>query len=129
MPVLNKLRNWLDDNLPKVPLQSLTGKALHYLNNEWPELICYLQDGRLEIDNNLAENAVRSSVRGRKNWLALFGPGTWRESNANPDSLIETVKANGLEPYRYLRTAFTELPQAETIEAIEQLLPGMIKLE
>ena len=128
MPVLDKLRNWLDDNLPKVPPQSLTGKALHYLNNEWPKLIRYLQDGRLEIDNNLAENAVRPFVLGRKNWLfsdSVHGV----KASANLYSLIETAKANGLEPYRYLRTVFTELPQAETVEAIEQLLPGMINLE
>jgi len=48
--------------LPQVPPQSATGKALHYLNNEWEKLIRYLDDGRLEIDNNHAENAIRPFV-------------------------------------------------------------------
>jgi hypothetical protein len=66
-PVLDKLRRWLDDSLPTVPPGTLAGKALNYLHNEWPKLIRYLEDGRLEIDNNLAENAIRPFVLGRKN--------------------------------------------------------------
>jgi transposase len=58
-PVLEKMRTWLDASLPNVPPGTLTGKALNYLNNEWPKLVRYLEDGRLEIDNNLAENAIR----------------------------------------------------------------------
>ena len=68
-PILDQLRTWLDQSLPKVPPSTLTGKALNYLHHEWPKLILYLQDGRLEIDNNLAENAIRPFVVGRKNWL------------------------------------------------------------
>ncbi|MEW8028538.1 MAG: IS66 family transposase [Candidatus Thiodiazotropha sp.] len=110
-PVLDKLRAWL------------TGKALHYLNNEWSKLIRYLDDGRLEIDNNGAENAIRPFVLGRKNWLfSTSVKGV--KSSANLYSLIETTKANGLEPYVYLRYLFTELPKAETVGVIEALLPG-----
>ncbi|MCH7697141.1 MAG: IS66 family transposase, partial [Proteobacteria bacterium] len=124
-PLLDELRCWLDDVLPQVPPQSATGKALNYLNNEWPKLIRYLDDGRLEIDNNTAENAIRPFVVGRKNWLfsdSIKGV----KASANLYSLIETAKANGLEPYAYLRYLFTELPKAETVEAIEALLPGII---
>ena len=87
--------------------------------------IRYLDDGRLEIDNNLAENAIRPFVIGRKNWLfsdSVKGV----KASATLYSLIETAKANGLEPYAYLRYLFTELPKAETVEAIEVLLPGII---
>ncbi len=111
------MRSWLDQALPQVPPTSATGKALHYLHNEWPRLIGYLDDGRLEIDNNAAENAIRPFVIGRKNWLFSDSVRGVRAS-ANLYALIETAKANGLEPYAYLRYLFTELPKAETIGAI-----------
>jgi transposase len=119
--MLDEMRLWLDQVLPQVPPTSATGKALHYLHNEWEKLIRYLDDGRLEIDNNAAENAIRPFVIGRKNWLfsdSVKGV----TASANLYSLIETAKANGLEPYAYLRHLFTELPKAETVDAIEALL-------
>ena len=122
-PVLDELRAWLDEALLQVPPTGATGKALNYLNREWRKLIRYLDDGRLEIDNNGAENAIRPFVIGRKNWLfsdSVKGV----KASANLYSLIETAKANGLEPYAYLRYLFTELPKAGTVEAIEALLPG-----
>lgn len=124
-PVLDKLRYWLDEVLPQVPPTSATGKALNYLHNEWPKLVRYLDDGRLEVDNNQAENAIRPFVVGRKNWLFSDSVNGVKAS-ANLYSLIETAKANGLEPYAYLRYLFTALPRATTVEAIEVLLPGTI---
>ena len=124
-PVLEDLRHWLDKTLPQVPPTSATGKALHYLHTEWDKLVRYLDDGRLEIDNNLAENAIRPFVLGRKNWL-FSDSVKGIKASANLYSLIETAKANGLEPYAYLRYLFTELPKAETVEAIEALLPGNV---
>ncbi len=121
-PVLQQLRQWLDQSLPQVPPGSATGKALQYLHNEWDKLVVYLEDGRLEIDNNLAENAIRPFVTGRKNWMfsdSVAGV----NASANLYSLIETAKANGLEPYAYLRQVYEQLPRAETVEAIEALLP------
>ena len=122
-PVLDELRSWLDEVLPQVPPTSATGKALSYLHNEWSKLVRYLDDGRLEIDNNGAENAIRPFVVGRKNWL-FSASVKGVKASANLYSLIETAKANSLEPYAYLRYLFTELPKAETVEAIEALLPG-----
>ncbi len=122
-PILDEMRTWLDQALPQAPPTSATGKALNYLHNEWDKLIRYLDDGRLEIDNNAAENAIRPFVIGRKNWLfsdSVKGV----KASANLYSLIETAKANGLEPYAYLRYLFTELPKAQTVDAIEALLPG-----
>jgi transposase len=122
-PILNTLRSWLDETLPQVPPQSTTGKALNYLHREWPKLIAYLEDGRLAIDNNATENAIRPFVVGRKNWLfsdSVKGV----KASANLYSLIETAKANGLEPYAYLRYLFTWLPRADSVERIEALLPG-----
>jgi len=124
-PILDEMRTWLDQVLPQVPPTSATGKALNYLHNEWGKLIRYLDDGRLQIDNNAAENAIRPFVVGRKNWLfstSVKGVA----ASANLYSLIETAKANGLEPYAYLRYLFTELPKAQTVDAIEALLPGSL---
>jgi len=127
-PILERLRSWLDDSLPKVLPGSTAGKALNYLHNEWDKLTCYLDDGRLEIDNNLAENAIRPFVVGRKNWLfSTSVKGV--NASANLYSLIETTKANGLEPYAYLRYLFAELPRAGTVETIEALLPGNVNPE
>jgi len=125
LPIINKIRSWLDDVLPQIAPSSATGGALSYLNNEWGHLIRYLDDGRLEIDNNGAENAIRPFVLGRKNWLFSTSVKGVKAS-ANLYSLIETAKASGLEPYAYLRHVFTELPKADTVEAIESLLPGNI---
>ena len=122
-PLLSELRTWLDTALPEVPPTSATGKALNYLHNEWDKLIRYLDDGRLEIDNNAAENAIRPFVVGRKNWL-FSASVKGVKASANLYSLIETAKAYGLEPYAYLRFLFTELPKANTVDAIEALLPG-----
>jgi transposase len=125
-PVLDKLRAWLDAALPHVPPSTTLGKALAYLHRQWPALIGYLNDGRYEIDNNRAENALRPFVLGRKNWLFSNSVGGVKAS-ANLYSLIETAKANGLEPYAYLRRVFTELPKANTVAAIEALLPGHLR--
>jgi len=127
-PVLDELRSWLDDSLPLVPPSSATGKALNYLNREWGKLIRYLDDGRIEIDNNGAENAIRPFVVGRKNWL-FSASVKGVKASANLYSLIETAKANGLEPYAYLRYLFTALPKAGTVDVIEALLPGNVDLD
>jgi transposase len=116
-PVLETLRAWLEKHLPQVPPQTATGKALSYLHNQWSALIRYLDDGRLEIDNNRIENAIRPFVVGRKNWLFSHSV-RGVEASANLYSLIETAKANGLEPY-----AYTQLPAAGSVEDIEALLP------
>jgi len=128
VPIIEQCRAWLDDSLPSVPPTSAVGKALTYLNNEWPKLIRYLENGRYRMDNNLAENAIRPFVIGRKNWLfsqSVKGV----KASANLYSLIETAKANGLEPYTYLRYLFTELPKAKTVDEIEALLPGNINTD
>jgi len=101
------------------------GAALRYLDEQWPHLIAVLEDGRLEVDNNLCENAIRPFCLGRKNWMFSDTP-AGAEASARLYSLVETAKANGLEPYAYLRRVFTNLPQAKTLEDIEALLPWNI---
>jgi transposase len=88
---------------------------VHYLDHQWPHLVRYLEDGRWPIDNNPAENAIRPFVIGRKNWLFSATP-KGADASANLYSLIETAKANGLEPSVYLATVFTELPQPSCVK-------------
>jgi len=122
VPILKTMKEWLDTSLTQVNPSGLTGKALSYLSNQWPTLIMYCEDGRLDIDNNAVERAIRPFVIGRNNWM-FSDTVKGVEASANLYSLVETAKANGLEPYRYLRQIFTELPRAQTIEEIERLLP------
>jgi transposase len=123
---LDKLKQWLDKSLLQAPPKTALGKALHYLHTQWPRLIHYVANGHYPIDNNAAENAIRPFVIGRKNWLFSTSQ-QGATSSANLYSLIETAKANGLEPYAYLKKIFTELPNAKTLEQVEALLPWNIK--
>lgn len=68
-PVIDKLQAWLAKTLPRVAPKTKLGQALHYLHNQWPALVAYLDDGRYPIDNNGIENAIRPFAIGRKNWL------------------------------------------------------------
>ncbi len=68
-PITLKLRAWLDASMDSVPPQSLTGKAMTYTHRQWPKLVRVLEDGRIPLDTNRVENAIRPFVVGRKNWL------------------------------------------------------------
>ena len=125
-PLLKQLRKWLDKYLPVVVKQSALGKAMYHLDSEWDTLTVYTTDGRLRLDNNLCENAIRPFVIGRKN--SLFSDTvSGAKASANLYSLVETAKANGLERYTYLKHVFTELPKATCVEDIEALLPFKVK--
>ena len=126
LPVLNDFRKWLDRHLMVVPPKSALGKAMNYTDKQWPKLTTYTLDGRLRIDNNLTENSIRPFVVGRKNWL-FCNSVAGAKASANLYSLIETAKANNIEPYRYLRRVFTELPKATSLEDVEALLPFKTK--
>ncbi len=85
--------------------------------------IAYLDDGSYPIDNNLVENAIRPFAIGRKNWL-FSSSVQGAKASANLYSLIETAKANGLEPYAYLKQVFIELPNVVTYDDVDKLLPS-----
>ena len=87
-----------------------------------PRLVRYLEDGCYPIDNNPAERAVRPFVVGRKNWL--FSQTTaGAHASAVLYSIVETAKANGLEPQAYLNRLYTELPNIDSVDDFEKLLP------
>ena len=126
-PVIDKLKSWMDKSLLSVVPSTAIGKALTYLSNQWDRLKGYLDDGRYPIDNNLAENAIRPFTVGRKNWLFAKSQ-AGAKASANLYSLIETAKANQLNPYDYLRHVFKELPNANRLEDVEALLPWNVVL-
>ncbi len=121
-PVLARIEGMLLVHLHSVVPGSLLGKALHYLSAQWPKLKRYVENGAWPIDNNLCENAIRPFVIGRRNWLfADTVPGA--NASANLYSLIETCKANRINPYGYLQSLFQKLPKAITADDFEALLP------
>ena len=122
VPVMNELRTWLDEVFPIVAKDGLTGKALIYLNNQWSKLVRYVDHGILPISNGRAENAIRPFVIGRNAWLFADTP-AGAHASAALYSLVETAKANHLEPYHYLKHVFTEIPKAASVEDFERLLP------
>ncbi|MBT3256945.1 MAG: IS66 family transposase [Deltaproteobacteria bacterium] len=127
-PILDDFKQWLVKTSFRTPPKGLLGKAVAYTLNQWKRLIGYLEDGRLPIDNNMAENAVRPFVVGRKNWL-FSGTPEGAEASALLYSLIETAKVNKLEPYAYLRFIFEKLPMAESLQDYEALLPWNLSPE
>jgi transposase len=89
--------------------QSLLGQAMDYALGQWSTLTVYLDDGRVEIDNNLVENAIRPTAIGKKNWL-FVGEAQAGERSAIIYTLIESCRRRGLDPYAYLREVLTRLP-------------------
>ena len=106
----------------QTPPQGLLGKAVGYALGQWERLNRYVEHGMLHPDNNLAENAIRPFVVGRKNFLFADTP-AGAYASAALYSVIETAKANGHEPYWYLRHLLTKLVNATTTEDYEKLLP------
>jgi transposase len=122
VPILDQLKAWLDKTQPQVAGQTALGKAVNYLASNWSKLVRYVEGGHLPIDNNRAENAIRPFVIGRKNWLFSATP-QGATASAQIYSLIETAKANGQEPYGWLRQVLERLPAARSVEDYEALLP------
>jgi transposase len=124
-PLLDQFKDWLESTKPLTPPKGLLGQAISYTLSNWEKLIIYIEDGRLRPDNNLVENAIRPFVVGRKNWLFAGSPDGARTS-ATFFTLIETAKANGLEPYAYLRHIFEKLPLVKSDQDLQDLLPQHI---
>ena len=123
-PILDALLAWADSISGSVAPKSALGKALHYLREQWPYLLRYLEDGRLELSNNRAERSIKPFVIGRKNFLFANTPlGT--QASAMIYSLIETAKENWLDPYRYLLWVLEQAPKLFLTDCdwAEKLLP------
>ncbi len=120
-PLLASLRQWFETTLPKLSRKSDTTVAIRYGLSRWDALLRYTNDGRLEIDNNAAERALRAVALGRKNYL-FAGSDSGGERAAAIYSLIGTAKLNGLDPEAYLREVLTRIAD-HPISRICELLP------
>jgi len=123
---LKDLKTWLDKTQQQVPPNNALGKAIAYTLKYWPELNRYTKNGTWPIDNNVAENAIRPFVIGRKNWL-FSNSQKGAVASASLYSLIETAKANAQEPYQYLCWLFERLPTTAP-EDYEKLMPWNMPL-
>lgn len=126
-PILADFKKWLDIKATRTPPKGLLGKAIKYSLNQWSRLISYVDNGLVQPDNNMAENSIRPFVVGRKNWL-FSGTVQGAQASALLFSLIETARANGLEPYAYLRHIFDKLPMAALLEDYEAMLPWNVNI-
>lgn len=124
-PVLDAFWAWIDSTRSKVLPKSKLSEALNYALNHKKDLMTYLEDGSCSISNNLAENSIRPFTIGRKNWLFSGSP-KGAAASATVYSIIESAKANGLNPYKYLNFIFKELPGVQFSqypEFLEDYLP------
>jgi transposase len=123
-PVLDAFSAWLDTQSSQVLPKSTLGQAITYCKKQWDKLIRFLDDGRLEIDNNRSERSIKPFVIGRKNWLFSNTP-RGAKASAVCYSIIETAKENGLNPFTYLTYLFETLPNVNINdpEVVDTLLP------
>src|SRR5258705_335850 len=121
-PILRALRPRLEAIQEKCFPQSPSGKAARHCLGEWEALNRYLEDGRLQLENNLTENAIRPSAVGKKNWLFIGHPQAgWR--SAVIYSIIVSCRRRGIEPWEYLKDVFTRLPAMKQSE-LPSILPA-----
>jgi transposase/uncharacterized coiled-coil protein SlyX len=123
-PVLDAFLAWLKTQKSRVLPKSTFGQAIYYCLAQWDKLVAFLQDGRLELDNNRSERSIKPFVIGRKNWLFANTP-RGAKASAITYSIIETAKENGLNPFHYLIYLFEKLPNLDLKDknALDQLLP------
>eukprot|EP00697_Spironema_sp_BW2_P013871 gnl/Spiro4/4165_TR2081_c0_g2_i1.p2 gnl/Spiro4/4165_TR2081_c0_g2~~gnl/Spiro4/4165_TR2081_c0_g2_i1.p2 ORF type:complete len:183 (-),score=7.74 gnl/Spiro4/4165_TR2081_c0_g2_i1:1542-2090(-) len=120
LPVLDAFLVWLKQQRGRTLPKSATGKDITYRLNQWDKLIGFTKDGRLEIDNNHSDRAIKPFVIGRKNWL-FANTARGAKASATIYSVMETAKENGLNLFQ-----FEQLPQLTDLsdpEALDKLLP------
>lgn len=123
-PIMEAYRSWLDEEAKKTLPKSKLGEAIKYSLNQWQTLIVFLEDGRLSCDNNLAERCIKPFVLARKNFLFAKSP-KGATASGICFSIIETAKANGLNPFLYLNFLFETLPNInlEDYDELDACLP------
>lgn len=121
-PVWRRFRRWLRSASETVVSESLLGKAVSYTLGDYRRLVRYLKYAYLTPDNNVAEQAIRPFVVGRKAWLFNNTP-LGAHASAAMYSIVETAKASNLDPFHFMYRLFSELPKADTEEKLEKLLP------
>lgn len=121
-PVLTRLRKAMEIVRRRTLPQGALGKAIDYVLSRWETFTRFAQDGKLEIDNNLIENAIRPTALGKKNWLFIGHPGAG-ERSAVIYTLLGGCRRHGINPFDYFKDILTRLPAAK-ITQIEEFTPG-----
>lgn len=121
-PIVEAFKPWLEDNLAKLSGGSPLARALRYALKRWDGLVAFLDDGRIELDNNAVERSMRPIALGRKNHL-FAGSDGGAEHWAILVSLIETCKLNALDPEAYLNWLFGKLAIKRRMADVDELLP------
>jgi len=124
--IMQDFHAWLEALAPKVLPESRLGKAVYYALGQWPKLTVFLKHGEVPMTNNRCENAIRPFVVGRKGWL-FSDTVKGAVASANLYSLVETAKANGVEPHAYLTFLFERLPYLKTVEDYEAVFPWNVR--
>jgi transposase len=126
LPVMNELGKWIVDAYKTSEPKSPLGKATAYCIPRWDNLLTYMEDGSLEIDNNLAENAIRPIALGRKNYL-FAGSNRGAERAAMMYSFFGTCKKNDVNPYQWLKKVLEIIPTYK-VRRLTDLLPQNLEL-
>lgn len=121
VPILDNLKTWMMENYKSVLPKSIIGQALHYSLQRWDKLCAYTSDGRLQIDNNLVENAIRPVAIGRKNYL-FAGSHNGARRAAMLYSFLGTCKMNNINPFEWLRHVLTKIAD-HPVNDLQKLLP------
>jgi hypothetical protein len=120
-PKVDAFRHWAEAQLTRIPGKGDLATAFRYGLSRWSSLCLFLEDGRVAIDNNAAERALRPIGVGRRNWL-FAGADTGAETLARAMTIIETAKMNGLDPQAYLTDVLDRIHDHK-INRLDELLP------
>jgi len=120
-PLVTAVRGWLDTQLPRIPSKGDLAKAMRYALSRWPSFTLFLDDGRVAIDNNAAERAIKPVVIGRKNWM-FAGADSGAEILADAMTIIESAKMSGLNPEAYLADVLARINDHMN-PRLDELLP------
>jgi len=121
-PLVADLRVWFEAQIGKLPARGPTAEAIRYALNHWDGLERFLEDGRIELDNNSVERAMRPVALSRKNSL-FAGSDEGAETWSGLASLIETCKLNGVNPQTYFTDLLTRLVNGWPQQRIDELMP------
>jgi transposase len=121
-PLIEAMKPWLEAQLGRIPNRGGLAEAIRYTLARWPALCRFLDDGRIELDNNPVERAIRPVALGRKNHL-FAGSDGGGERWATVCSLIATAKLNNVEPFAYLRDVLQRMVDGHPANRIDDLLP------